>query len=115
MSIFLALSLMLTLLLAFHCEYEQRKQSLEKMNGISSARESESIRTESGQTGLLFPVIGKQPVQTKQFTVVRETWVSRKLSFSTKADLPKGSKLIGSCTSTVSMIHVKHQQNVTGR
>lgn len=51
----------------------QRKQSLERMSGISSAQENESIQTESGQTGLLFPVIGKQPVQTKPFTAVRVT------------------------------------------
>lgn len=57
--------------LFFGCK--QRKQSLEKMNGISSAQETESIQTESVLTGQLFPVIGKRPAQTKPFTAVQVT------------------------------------------
>ena len=67
----MGLPLMLTVLLA--SVVKQRKQSLEKMSGISSAQETESIQTEPVRTGQLFPVIGKRPVQTKPFTAVRVT------------------------------------------
>jgi len=74
---------------------------LGRKSGTFSAREKGSTRMAQGQTGLQLQGIGRPQVQISLYVVELKRLGWRNLWFSMEGSHQKGSKLIGSCMSTV--------------